>query len=83
VYGYFFAKTPHDPTDSIEQLCGEGQADSGLRGASREFRRLVDPRLDGWPRVRLDASEFVQDSFVDFALSSPGYEVCSRAPALA
>jgi hypothetical protein len=67
--GTLLAKTPHDPTDPIEQLCGGNRRalTTYSERHRKPFRRLVDPRLHPLPRARLRASAVVQDSFLDVA----------------
>jgi hypothetical protein len=63
------AKTPGDSNVPIQQFCGDDRpAPAALLDQHRErLRRLVELRLDPRTRARLDASDLVQDTFLDVA----------------
>ena len=67
--GIIMDKTPGDPNDLIEQLrAGDRQALAALFEQHRErLRRMVELRLDQRLRARLDASDVVQEAFLDVA----------------
>jgi RNA polymerase sigma-70 factor (ECF subfamily) len=77
-------RTPEDSNDAIEQLKG------GDRGALAEFfgkhrdrlRRMVELRLDPRLRGRLDASDVVQDAFLDVARDLEAYLADPKLPPL-
>src|SRR5262245_53739569 len=68
-YGNLIDKTPGDPTDPIEtRRGGDRRALAALLDHYRDrLRRMVELRLD--PRLRgpLDASDVVQEAFLDVA----------------
>jgi RNA polymerase sigma-70 factor (ECF subfamily) len=82
--GTFMDKTPGDPTELIEQLRGgDRQALAALFDQHRDrFRRMVDLRLDPRLRARLDASDVVQDAFIDVARDLDAYLADPKLPPL-
>jgi RNA polymerase sigma-70 factor, ECF subfamily len=77
-------KTPGDATDPIEQLRGGGrQALAALFEKYRDrLRRMVELRLDQRIRARLDASDVVQDAFLDVARDLDAYLADPKLPPL-
>jgi RNA polymerase sigma-70 factor (ECF subfamily) len=77
-------KTPGDPTDPIDRLRGGG------RGALAELfdqyrdrlRRMVELRIDARLRARLDASDVLQEAFLDVARDLDAYLADPRLPPL-
>src|SRR6516165_12199818 len=73
--GTLMDKTPGDPTDPIDRLRGGG------RGALAELfdqyrdrlRRMVELRIDACVRARLDASDVLQEAFLDVARDLDAY----------
>src|SRR5262245_56332714 len=65
----FLAETPGDSNVPIQQFCGDDRpALATLLDQHRErLRRMVELRLDPRFRARLDASDLVQDTFLDVA----------------
>jgi RNA polymerase sigma-70 factor (ECF subfamily) len=76
--------TPGDPNDSIESLrCGNCQALAALFERHREpLRRMVELRLDPRLRSRLDASDVVQEAFLDVAHDLGAYLADPKLPPL-
>jgi RNA polymerase sigma-70 factor (ECF subfamily) len=77
-------KTPGDPNDAIEQLRGgDLRALAALFEQHRErLRRIVELRLDPRLRARLDASDVVQDAFLDVARDLDAYLADPTLPPL-
>jgi RNA polymerase sigma-70 factor (ECF subfamily) len=77
-------KTPGDSTDPLDRLRG------GDRGALAAFfeqhrdrlRRMVELRLDARLRSRLDASDVVQEAFLDVARDLDAYLADPKFPPL-
>jgi len=77
-------KTPGDSTDPIDRLRG------GDRGALAELfekhrdqlRRMVELRIDARVRARLDASDVLQEAFLDVARDLDAYLVDPKLPPL-
>jgi hypothetical protein len=66
----FLAETPGDSNVPIQQFCGDDRRrwQRSLTSIARErLRRMVELRLDPRIRARLDASDLVQDTFLDVA----------------
>jgi hypothetical protein len=81
--GTFMDKTPRDPTDPIEQLRDDPQALAALFERHRDrLRRMVELRLDPRLRARLDASDVVQDAFLDVARDLDAYLADPKLPPL-
>ena len=76
--------TPGSPTDPIEQLKGGDQkALATFFDQHRDrLRRMVELRLDPRLRPRLDASDVVQDAFIDVARDLNAYLADPRLPPL-
>jgi RNA polymerase sigma-70 factor, ECF subfamily len=77
-------KTPGDPTDPIEQLRGgDREALATLFEQHRDrLRRMVELRLDSRLRARLDASDVVQEAFLDVARDLEAYLADPKLPPL-
>jgi RNA polymerase sigma-70 factor (ECF subfamily) len=74
---------PRDPTDPIEQLRGDRQALARLFEQHRDrLRRMVELRLDPRLRARLDASDVVQEAFLDVAADLEAYLAEPKLPPL-
>jgi RNA polymerase sigma-70 factor, ECF subfamily len=73
-----------DPTDPIEKLGGGGrQALATLLDQYRDrLRRMVELRLDPRLRARLDASDVVQEAFLDVARDLDAYLAGPKLPPL-
>jgi RNA polymerase sigma-70 factor (ECF subfamily) len=73
-----------DSTDPIEQLRGgDRQALAALFEKYRDqLRRMVELRLDSRIRARLDASDVVQDAFLDVARDLDAYLADPKLPPL-
>jgi RNA polymerase sigma-70 factor (ECF subfamily) len=69
------AREPDDLADLMRQaLAGDGQALAGLFNRYRDrLRRMVLLRLDRRLQARLDASDVLQDAYVEFARRFPQY----------
>ncbi len=82
--GALMDKTPGDPNDPIEQLRGgDRQALAALFDQHRErLRRMVELRLDPRLRARLDASDVVQEAFLDVARDLDAYLADPKLPLL-
>jgi RNA polymerase sigma-70 factor (ECF subfamily) len=82
--GTFEDKTPGDPTDPMEALRGgDSQALAMLFDQYRDrLRRMVELRLDPRLRGRLDASEVVQEAFLDVARDLDAYVADPKLPPL-
>src|SRR5438270_8554229 len=82
--GTFVDKTPGDPTDPIEPLRGgDRRALAALFEQHRDrLRRMVELRRDLRLRARLDASDVVQDAFLDVARDLDAYLADPRLPPL-
>jgi RNA polymerase sigma-70 factor (ECF subfamily) len=77
-------KTPDDPIDPIETLRGgDHRALAALFDQHRDrLRRMVELRLDPRLRARLDASDVVQEAFLDVARDLDTYLADPRLPPL-
>jgi hypothetical protein len=77
-------KTPGDPDDPIEKLrAGDRQALATLFEQYRDrLRRMVERRLDARLRARLDASDVVQEAFLDVARDLDAYLADPKLPPL-
>jgi RNA polymerase sigma-70 factor (ECF subfamily) len=77
-------KTPGDPTDPIERLRGgDRQAMGMLFDQYRDrLRRTVELRLDQRLRARFDASDVVQEAFLDVARDLGAYLADPKLPPL-
>jgi RNA polymerase sigma-70 factor, ECF subfamily len=77
-------KTPGDPTDPIEKLLGgDRQALGMLFDQYRDrLRRMVELRLDQRLRARFDASDVVQEAFLDVARGLGAYLADPKLPPL-
>src|SRR6516225_7221056 len=72
-----------DPTDPIEQLCGDRRALAAHFDRHRDrLRRMVELRMDPRLRARLDASDVVQDAFLDVARDLDAYLADPKLPPL-
>ena len=82
--GTLMDKTPGDPTDPIEKLRGgDRQALGMLFHQYRErLRRVVELRLDPRLRARFDASDVVQEAFLDVARDLDAYLADPKLPPL-
>jgi RNA polymerase sigma-70 factor, ECF subfamily len=75
--------TPQKPTDPIEQLRRDRQALAALFEQHRDrLRRMVELRLDPRLRARLDASDVVQEAFLDVACDLDAYLAEPKLPVL-
>jgi RNA polymerase sigma-70 factor, ECF subfamily len=76
-------KPPQDPTDPIEQLRGDPRALAAIFQQHRDrLRRMVELRLDPRLRARLDASDVVQEAFLDVAGDLEAYLADPKLPPL-
>jgi RNA polymerase sigma-70 factor (ECF subfamily) len=77
-------KTPADPADPINRLRGgDRQALAALFDQHRDrLRRMVELRLDPRLRARFDASDVVQDAFIDVARDLDAYLADFKLPPL-
>jgi RNA polymerase sigma-70 factor (ECF subfamily) len=79
-------ETPDDkpPSDQLEQLQGgRQQALATFFDQNRDrLRRMVELRLDARLRARLDASDVVQDAFLDVARDLDAYLADPKLPPL-
>jgi RNA polymerase sigma-70 factor, ECF subfamily len=77
-------KTPGDPNDPIEPLRGgDRRALAALFEQHRErLRRMVELRLDPRLRARLDASDVVQEAYLDIARDLDAYLADPKLPPL-
>jgi RNA polymerase sigma-70 factor (ECF subfamily) len=77
-------KTSGDPTDPIEQLRGGGrEALATLFEKHRDrLLRMVELRLDPRLRARFDASDVVQEAFLDVARDLDAYLADPKLPPL-
>jgi RNA polymerase sigma-70 factor (ECF subfamily) len=77
-------QTSGDPNDPIEQLrTGDRQALAALFERHRDrLRRMVELRLDPRLRARLDASDVVQEAFLDVAGDLDAYLADPKLPPL-
>jgi RNA polymerase sigma-70 factor (ECF subfamily) len=76
-------KTPRDPTDAIEQLLRDRRALAALFEQHRDrLRRMVELRLDPRLRARPDASDVVQEAFLDVARDLDAYLADTKLPPL-
>src|ERR1700741_3786272 len=68
-------KTPGDTTDPIDRLRGGGRgALAELYDQHRDrLRRMVELRIDARVRARLDASDVVQEAFLDVGRDLDAY----------
>ena len=80
----FEDNTPGDPIDPIEVLRGgDSQALAPLFNKYRDrLRRMVELRLDPRLRARLDASDVVQEAFLDVAGDLDAYLADPKLPPL-
>ncbi len=80
--GTLMDNTPGDPTDPIEKLRGgDRQALGMLFDHYRErLRRMVELRLDPRLRARSDASDVVQEAFLDVAGDLDAYLTDPKPP---
>jgi RNA polymerase sigma-70 factor, ECF subfamily len=76
--------TPGEPTDALEQLRGgDRQALAAIFEQYRErLRRMVELRLDSRLRARLDASDVVQEAFLDVSRDLDAYLADPKLPPL-
>ena len=82
--GTLMDKTPDDSSDPIDRLRG------GDRGALAEFfdkhrdklRRMVELRMDSRLQARLDASDVLQEAFLDVARDLDAYLADPKLPPL-
>ncbi len=77
-------KTPRDSTDPIDRLRGGDRAAlAALFDEHRDrLRRMVDLRLDARLRARLDASDVLQDAYLDVAHDLDAYLADPKLPPL-
>ncbi len=77
-------KTPGDLTDPIERLRGgDRRALAALLDRHRDgLRRMVELRLDPRLRARLDASDVLQEAFLDVAKDLDAYLAAPGLPPL-
>jgi RNA polymerase sigma-70 factor, ECF subfamily len=82
--GTLMDHTPGDPTDPIEQLRGgDRQALAALFERYRDrLRRMVELRIDARLRARLDASDVLQEAFLDVAHDLDAYLADPKLPPL-
>jgi RNA polymerase sigma-70 factor (ECF subfamily) len=82
--GSFIDKRPADPKDSIERLRGgDRQALATLFEQHRQsLRRMVELRMHPRLRARLDASDVVQEAFLDVAQDLDAYLADPKLPPL-
>jgi RNA polymerase sigma-70 factor (ECF subfamily) len=82
--GTFEEKTPDEEIDQVDTLRRGGrQALAALFDTNRErLRRMVELRLDPRLRARLDASDVVQEAFVDVARDLAAYLADPKLPPL-
>jgi RNA polymerase sigma-70 factor (ECF subfamily) len=80
----FEDKTPSDPIELFEKLrSGDRRALAALFDQYRDrLRRMVDLRLDPRLRARLDASDVVQDAYLDVARDLDAYRADPKLPPL-
>jgi RNA polymerase sigma-70 factor, ECF subfamily len=76
--------TPGEPTDALERLRGgDRQALAAIFEQYRErLRRMVELRLDSRLRARLDASDVVQEAFLDVSRDLDAYLADPKLPPL-
>ena len=77
-------KTPGDPTDPIDRLRGGDRgALAGLFDEHRErLRRMVELRIDARLRARIDASDVLQEAFLDVSNDLDAYLADPKLPPL-
>jgi RNA polymerase sigma-70 factor (ECF subfamily) len=77
-------QTPGDPNELIQRLrAGDHQALATLFSHYRDrLRRMVELRLDPRLRARLDASDVVQDAFLDVSRDLQAYLADPKLPPL-
>jgi len=82
--GTLMDHTPGDATDPIEQLRGgDRQALATLFERYRDrLRRMVELRIDARLRARLDASDVLQEAFLDVAHDLDAYLADPKLPPL-
>src|SRR4051812_28687374 len=82
--GDLIDKTPGDPADPIETLRGgDRRALAALFDQHRDrLRRMVELRLDPRLRGRLDASDVLQEAFLDVAGDLDAYLADPKVPPL-
>ncbi len=75
-------QTPGDATDPIGRLRGEGRgALAELFGTHRDrLRRMVELRIDARLRARIDASDVLQEAFLDVARDLDAYLADPKLP---
>src|ERR1700677_18905 len=77
-------KTPSDSTDLLDQLRGgDRQALAVLFDKHRDrLRRMVELRIDSRLRARLDASDVLQEAFLDVSHDLDAYLADPKLPPL-
>ncbi len=82
--GTHMDKTPGDPTDPIDRLRGGDRgALAALFDQHRDrLRRMVELRIDARLRARLDASDVLQEAFLDVARDLDAYLADPKLPPL-
>src|SRR5438477_11406326 len=77
-------KRPGDPSDPIEQLRGgDRQALATLFDRYRDrLRRMVELRMDPRLRARLDASDVLQEAYLELASDLDAYRADPKLPPL-
>jgi RNA polymerase sigma-70 factor, ECF subfamily len=82
--GTVMEHAPGDATDPIEQLRrGDRQALAALFDRYRDrLRRMVELRIDARVRARLDASDVLQEAFLDVARDLDAYLADPKLPPL-
>src|SRR5579863_1329224 len=82
--GTFEEKIPGEPTDPIETLGGgDRRALASLFDRYRDrLRRMVELRIDARVRARLDASDVLQEAFLDVAGDLDAYLADPKLPPL-
>src|SRR3954471_6708228 len=81
--GTFMANDPSDTLHLVERLrAGDRQALTDLFQRHRDrLRRMVELRMDARLQGRVDASDVLQDAFLDAATRLDGYLAGSELPA--
>ena len=82
--GTLMDQTPHAVTQLIDRLRGgDRQALAGLFDRYRDrLRRMVELRIDARVRARLDASDVLQEAFLDVARDLDAYLADPKLPPL-